>query len=219
MKHAIVVAALAMSALSAQSAEIPITYLPFQITAPGRYVLTSNLSYPGPTQFNDAAININAQGPVILDMKGFTITGVPSDHYSIGIIVGPASDPVPLIIRNGTLVNFQYGIITESFQQEGLKDITINNMSFNLDPTTPGAYEEIGVSFTAVRNSTVSNCSFSNGLYGIEDFGSPGGNVYSNDYFANSIDALLVGPFPPGTVHGQSLPIKIKHFSTAPPMQ
>jgi hypothetical protein len=220
MKHSVVVVtALAIvSAFSVQAAEITITSLPFTISAPGKYVLQSNLSYPGSNNSTAAAISINngAAGPVILDMKGFTITGLSSNHNSIGISIGPDPGQSPITIRNGSLVSFQYGVLTFSFQQEGLRNITVNNMIFNLDPATPGAYEEVGVMFSAVQDSTVSNCSFSNGLYGIEDFGSPGGNVYSNDYFAISINALLVGPFNSSFFHGARLPIRLNRCTFAP---
>jgi hypothetical protein len=222
MKHPIAVAALAiLSALPAHAAEITITYLPYTITAPGTYVLKSNLSYPGPTEFNVAAISIQAsEGPVVLDMKGFTITGLQSNlNDTTGIAIFDA--PNPLIIRNGSLVNFQNGISAYSFQEEPTGGITIDKMIFNLDPATPGAYGEVGVILSAVRNSTISNCSFSNGSYGIIDNGSPGGNAYSDDYFAISItEALLVEPFNASyTAHGERLPIRINRCSFATPTQ
>ena len=76
--------ALIMSALSAQSANIPILALPFKITAPGTYVLTRNLIYslaanvaPGSPGSPPPAITISSTTPgqIVLDLKGFSITG------------------------------------------------------------------------------------------------------------------------------------------------
>ena len=76
--------ALIMSALSAQSADIPILALPFKITAPGTYVLTRNLIYslaanvaPGSPGSPPPAITISSTTPgqIVLDLKGFSITG------------------------------------------------------------------------------------------------------------------------------------------------
>jgi hypothetical protein len=65
---------LIMSGLAAQSANIQITSLPFSITAPGTYVLVSDLNY---TAQSGAAITIlpNLSGPVILNLRGHTLTG------------------------------------------------------------------------------------------------------------------------------------------------
>jgi IS6 family transposase len=65
---------LIMSALSAQSADIQITSLPFSITAPGSYVLTSNLTYTGGGPA--ITINLSASGPVVLDLKGYYVNGI-----------------------------------------------------------------------------------------------------------------------------------------------
>lgn len=63
-----------LSALSAPAANIKISSLPFAITVPGTYVVTGNLTFPGTT---NAAITISTDipGPVIVDLKGFTLTG------------------------------------------------------------------------------------------------------------------------------------------------
>jgi hypothetical protein len=117
---------LIMSALTAQAANtqlattqaaktstIPISYLPFDITAPGTYVLTANLISTA-TRLNfegyNGAINISGalMGPVVVDLKGFTLTGPGAN--SIGIDIGAFSNGLtntyPITIRNGTLTKF-----------------------------------------------------------------------------------------------------------------
>jgi hypothetical protein len=66
---------LTMSALSAQAANVIISPLPFTITAPGTYVLTGDLACPPASGSHREAVNIPStlQGPVDLDLKGFTI--------------------------------------------------------------------------------------------------------------------------------------------------
>ena len=63
-----------VSAITAQAANIPISALPFNITSPGTYVLVSDLNYTAQT---GAAITIlpNLSGPVILNLRGHTLTG------------------------------------------------------------------------------------------------------------------------------------------------
>ena len=99
---------LIMSALSAQSANIPISYLPFPITAPGTYVVTRNLSFPlSATGIEAITISTAISGSVILDLKGFTLTGGGGDSIGIGIGVfagtnGPNSNPIT--VRNGSYI-------------------------------------------------------------------------------------------------------------------
>jgi hypothetical protein len=95
-----------LSALSAQAANIEISSLPFAITTQGTYVVTANLTFPATT---NAAITISTaiQGPVIVDLKGFTLTGAAGDSVGVGIGVfaetnGPNS--YPITVRNGSLV-------------------------------------------------------------------------------------------------------------------
>jgi hypothetical protein len=168
-----------LSVLSAQTANIPIYYLPFPITAPGTYVVTKNLS-SSETQ-NVAAITISTavSGPVILDLKGFTLTGNSGGSIGIGVSAGTnVPNTNPITIRNGTLANFAFGVVA-TLQT----DITVNNMTIHVGSSETNA---VGVFFGNVTSSTISNCSFSGGSFGIEDNASPGGNNYSNDTFVKS---------------------------------
>jgi hypothetical protein len=74
-----------LSALSAQAAIINIPSLPFAITATGTYVVTGNLTFPVTTNVAAITISTAIQGPVIVDLKGFTFTGAAGDSIGVGI--------------------------------------------------------------------------------------------------------------------------------------
>jgi hypothetical protein len=199
LKYTILTAALAiMSTLTAQAApssktSIPITQskIPFTISAPGTYVLTGNLTLPSGGFF---VINITTgiTGPVILDLKGFTLTGLGNSQSGVGISIGNgingAVNAYPITVRNGTINNFVLGVSVAA-----QSDVTVNNINFYL----PAGIGANGVSFDRVSNSTANNCSFNvlgiNGpTYGIVDAGSPGGNSYNNDTFVQVEIPLFV---------------------------
>jgi hypothetical protein len=198
-----------LSALSAEAANIKISSLPFAITAPGTYVVTGNLTFPiQPTGNTIAAITISTaiQGPVVLDLKGFTLTGAGGTSLGIGIGTfagtnGPNS--YPITIRNGSLVGFGFGVWAEGYNFALMSNITVNNLVIQLGypgPSINGA----GVIFASAVSSTISNCSFSGGAYGIEDTASPGGNNYSNDTFTG-VNPLFV------TTQNGGIPQVINH--------
>src|ERR1700759_2578803 len=78
-------------------ASIPIFSLPFTISAPGTYTVTQNLT-------GSLWISTGVQGPIVVDLGGFTLTGAgPGDGTSnIGILIGgfpggtDTSNPDPL---------------------------------------------------------------------------------------------------------------------------
>jgi hypothetical protein len=136
-----------------------------------------------------AAITISTaiQGPVIVDLKGYTLTGAGGDSIGVGIglFAGTGgSNSYPITIRNGSLVNFGFGVRAEGYNFAVLTDITVNNLIVQLGSGQSG--NGTGVIFGSVVSSSISNCSFSRGSYGIEDTASPGGNNYSNDTFVNT---------------------------------
>jgi hypothetical protein len=97
---------LIMSALAAQAADIQISSLPFNITAPGRYVLASDLTWSDQTG-NSSAITVLfvETGSVVIDLKGHTLTG-----GNTGIVVRGDRNSVSTTIKNGTLKGFQFAI-------------------------------------------------------------------------------------------------------------
>lgn len=178
------------SVFAAQAAPIPITALPFNITAPGDYVLISNLSE---SKSNPGGITISSTvaGKVTVDLKGFTISFV-SNSPAISI-VGPTNS-FPIIIRNGTFQDCYIGIGTNVGlgSTTPLNNITISNINFTF---SANATESIGIIFVNVGNSVVQNCTFTadsvfDGDGGINDGPTPGGNLYSNLTFTN-----IQGPF------------------------
>jgi hypothetical protein len=191
---------------------IQISSLPFTISAPGTYVLAGNLTAPI-TPYKVGAINIATAiiGPVIVDLKGFTITGPgpwQSGGITDGIIIGSdgsgVTNPYPITVRNGTINNF--GIAIESTTPDNLatvslSNITIDNIVFNL-PTTVDVIGIAGVWFNNTNSSIVSNCTFNlngttNGVtYGIGDHFSKGGNNYNNNSFLNISYPIVIQSLP-----------------------
>lgn len=192
-------AAMAAAPTCVLAAPIPITYLPFHITAPGTYVVTANLSYPAqPTNQNaNAAITIatSIPGSVILDLKGHTLTG--GGFYSVVVGIGffdgsTKANTHSITIQNGTVQNFGYGVWAE-IPGVNLTNIEVNSIAFHLSQTPNSS--STGVLFSQVNSSTVRNCSFFSAAdYGIRDLQSTGGNTYSNNTFnLGGADCLTVG--------------------------
>jgi hypothetical protein len=172
----LVMAALSLlSVLSAHAANIKISYLPFNITAPGTYVLTGNLSFTVTEVggINTGAINISTAiaGPVVVDLKGYTITGPGS--LSLGVTIGAiswnVSSAYPITIQNGTISNVELGVIAPS--SATLSNIAVKNIIFNITSTANAV--GYGVNW-GVSNSTVSNCTFNGATYGLADYNSTG---------------------------------------------
>jgi hypothetical protein len=182
LKNILLMAALGltMSALTAQAApKIPISAVPFNITGPGTYELVGNLTCTTPIA---AAITIsNITGPVILDFKGFTITGFAIGGSGTGVVIngGPNNPPTTgnpnsVTIRNGTVSMFQLGVLAES-----LNDLTISKMHFRGVP--PGdLHGGTGIQLNFVNDSLISDCTIASAGYGIVDNQSFGGNRYEN---------------------------------------
>jgi hypothetical protein len=190
---------LTMSAIAAQAADIQITSLPFTIAAPGTYVITGNLSFTAPTSpftstfFAAILIPTSLPGPVILDLKGFTLTSNGANiTASVGVgiggtFVGPlVANAFPITVKNGSLKNFQVGIWASQAAAvipPPLTNIEVSNMSFSS--------LEQGIIFIEVNSSTVKNCTFNKGS-GIEDSLSAGGNQYTTLTFNNAGETLTI---------------------------
>ena len=234
---------LIMSAITAQAAPkknppppppppIQISSLPFVISAPGTYVLTGNLAAPI-TPYKVGAINIATViiGPVIVDLKGFAITGPgpwESGGITDGIIIGSdgsgVTNPYPVTVRNGTINNF--GIAIESTTPDNLATITLSNITidtivFNLPPTTVDATGVAGVWFNNTSVSIVSNCTF-NGItndvtYGIADHFSTGGNSYNNNIFLYMFYPIVVQSAAPIQLPSSTSHLVLNSCQFAPP--
>ena len=212
MKKLLLLAAALLSALPAYSANIKIASLPFFITTPGTYVLTGNMNSSA-SGTNPAAINISpsVSGPVVVDLKGFTITGSAGFGLCVNIGIGfPAqSNAFPITIRNGTISNFSFGVWAESSQGVSafLSDITVSNLTINLSQNS--ADTSAGILWNFVNNSTISNCRITGGDWSVEDMQSQGGNTYSN-VTAFGSDGFWIDP-------ANSTPLTVNHASLAAP--
>jgi hypothetical protein len=166
---------LIMSALSAPAADKQITYVPFTITSPGKYVLASNLNCP-----SDPAINLNpsVSGPIIIDLNGHTLSGLGGAGVFIQGYGNPILDQSSVIVRNGTIEGFQVGVSVGWTTNVQIRNITFHNNTI------------YGVDFNHVNLSSVSNCNFINDVTGyiyqstgIQDYDTQGGNQCTNNHF------------------------------------
>jgi hypothetical protein len=145
-------AALALlSVLSAQAATSPtitITYLPYTISTAGTYVLKSNLQYPGSGPSRTPAITIAGPftGPVVLDLKGFTISG-PGSYIGYAYGIGVSGNNPGVTIQNGILTGFDTAVNAGS-----TSNLTVKNVTFRGD--------WVSVFFQYVDSSFVKNCDF-----------------------------------------------------------
>ena len=184
-----------MSALPVQAGNIPISALPVNITNPGTYVVTENLSYPvyGPA----IVIANNVTGEVIVDLKGFTLTGageIDNNHVSFGVSIGyyqvSATNHYPIIIRNGTLENFTVGIDAQQGGRGNLTDLTVDNLTITHPASAP--VQTTAVTFSC-SFSMVTNCRISDYEYGIgENEYGPGNNSFQKNRFTNVSSPLLL---------------------------
>jgi hypothetical protein len=142
------------TAQAASSTTITQSQLPFTISTPGTYVPTGNLTCPST---NTGAINIihNLPGAVIIDLKGFTLTGPGDGGTTAGIIIHTIEgyNSFPVTIRNGTIKNFYVGVTVGE-----QNDITVNNVTI-LEPSVPSTYQ-YGIIYERCNSSRVNNCTF-----------------------------------------------------------
>lgn len=193
------------------AAPIQIPALPFNINAPGTYVLNGDLSFTDIINNQDTglewdypAITISTaiSGPVVLDLRGHTILGnvVLTPTYipgGTGIAIGYAlpggvgpyifgpSNTNSITIQNGHLKNLSVGI--NVWASNVSSNIQIRNVTFD------NVYNSIVLSNTKL--STIADCVFSNTSFAIEDYGGKGGNQYINDTFKDSVanDITITG--------------------------
>ncbi len=133
----------------------PISSLPFSITQPGTYYVTSNLSSQG-TGIYISADNVN------VDLMGHTITFVGDVVNAPGITLEGAVDDLidNVTVRNGSVRGFQYGV-----RIDYARDCRIEGLHV-ADSTTSGVYFFNGAGLS--ERNTVKDCHIvRSGLYGI----------------------------------------------------
>jgi hypothetical protein len=203
---------LIMSAITTYAANMQIASLPYTISAPGTYVLTKDLSYSAQ---QGVAINIltTLGGPVVLDFKGHTITGVGTGNASFGIEIGGVSEyaenAYPITISNGTLQGFSIGIDAEQGNLAKTTQLTVKNMQFSTVTTNITTF---GVKLLNTSYSSINNCVFTGTEYGIDDDVTGANNSYANNTFNHVGYLILVGNT------GYPLPtVTVEHCATTAP--
>jgi hypothetical protein len=177
-----------LSAISAHAGWVPIPALPAVITKPGEYYFVGNMFYNNQAQVQStaaaaAAITINAPGgPVVIDMRGFTLTGL---EYNATFSIGYLIQSNDVMIQNGKIDGFLEQITnnTEEYPTPvtPVSEIYLLNLFFTL-------CGEQALSFYNVNSSTIRNCTFTMDNAGftgepgsvIVDVGSATGNSYVN---------------------------------------
>jgi hypothetical protein len=184
---------LALTIGNSYSATIPINAVPFTISRPGTYELTSNLT--SLVAGNAITINVPVAGTVVLNLNGFTINwnqNVGASGGTNGIAILYTNSPQSVVtIKNGTIGSedqgFWTGIAVNGNPPNGSNENYLANLT--IDNVTFAAERWSDVSLNQVNSATVSNCTFlglfpqSAVQYGIQDTGSQGGNRYVNDSF------------------------------------
>ncbi|MEM7479666.1 MAG: right-handed parallel beta-helix repeat-containing protein [Acidobacteriota bacterium] len=154
---------------------------PIQITQPGSYLLTSNLTVPDE---NTTAIEVTAEGPVQIDLGGFSISGVttcsgnPIVCTPLGTGSGINSDPSRSIsIRNGAI--------------RGMGGFAINVGSGLIEDTVVRGNGGTGIAAAAAI--VQSNVVIGNGSTGITN---GAGMILNNQVFGNGGTGIAgtVGP-------------------------
>jgi hypothetical protein len=186
----IILALFASFTVAGQAANIPITYLPFHITAPGTYVLNTDLTAP---YSKTPAITTNQPvGIVVLDLQGHTLHAAPVpfrelNTASYGILVhvnGGASGGIT--IQNGTVEGFAIGLETDTASPDKGGDDVIKNITFKNDPTS--SVNSIAIHLVNTSGVSFQGCKFVGaGHIGIFDEASEVGNGYSNLNFDGTL--------------------------------
>ena len=142
--------------LQAQDPRTPISSLPYNITSPGSYYLTANLTATG----TGKGITISADS-VTLDLNGFVLTG--SSGGVAGIKVPAAQKNI--LIRNGTIRSWTGGGINAANAANSvIQGIRLSNNSAPSPFSASNAALSVGNGST-VKDCVVTNNSNSNGIW------------------------------------------------------
>lgn len=137
-----------MLTLSQVEPRTPISSLPYVITAPGSYFLTTNLT--GVSGSSGITVQTNN---VTIDLRGFTLIGVPGALDGINAN-SLAINSQNLVVKNGAITGWpQNGLDADASVNSHFSDLNLVNNTY--DGLNPGAY-------AVVRNCVAAN----NGLEG-----------------------------------------------------
>jgi hypothetical protein len=192
------------TAASSQAATTTITALPFNISAPGTYVLATDLTVTSPSS-GTVAINISIPsflptGNIILDLGGHTIHG--------GAFTGMrVSSTGYITIMNGTLDGFLDGIDV-SMGGGSFSHLLIDNITFKSTK-----YTNFGITMSKTNGAVVSRCNFIGPMScGVSDRYSTVGSTFINLNF----DGNQTTNIQEGGMDGLPYPQTVS-FNTAPP--
>ncbi|HEV2435379.1 MAG TPA: right-handed parallel beta-helix repeat-containing protein [Verrucomicrobiae bacterium] len=161
-----------MKSLNQIEARTPVSLLPYTITNPGSYYLTTNLT--GVSGANGITI---ASGDVTLDLNGFRLLGVPGSLD--GIFVPTNALYLNLTVRNGTVRGWN-GSGVEAFNGENtiFERLTVSDVGgFGIDAygsvirdcqVDGSGNTGIAADVSEIRHCVVENCGFD----GIDTFDS-----------------------------------------------
>jgi hypothetical protein len=191
----LLLAILASFAASGQAANIPlqtpVSTVPVVITKPGHYYLVGNLFFTLPTPTSPpTAITVNAPGPVVIDMRGFTLSGggmvdFPADNYFTVDPTGILIQSSNVTVLNGTIHGFWNGV-TANATAAGYPTVYLSGI--DIEGITFSQADNDGTYLNHVNNSVVRNCQFIENYAGMTDSGSTTGNTYVNDKVVDSMN-------------------------------
>jgi hypothetical protein len=157
---------------NSQAATTTITALPFNISAPGTYVLATDLTVPslssGAVAITIYQSNFTPTGTIILDLGGHTIHG--------GAFTGMrVSSTNYITIMNGTLDGFSDGI--DVVMGGGtFAHLLIDNITFKSTKNNTS-----GITMSKTNGAVVSRCNFIGPMYcGVSDHYSTVGSTFIN---------------------------------------
>jgi hypothetical protein len=174
-------AVLAIASFAADSfGQTIINSLPYNIIAPGNYVLGSNLTYSSAA---GAAITIVSSN-VTLDLGGHYLYYPGTPTSNVGVYVHNAGN---VIIQNGIIAVFQFGVY---FDRTGGSALNSGNIVQNLRLTNVNDGVVLStVAGSIVRNNQITSLHGASGV-GIEILGG-GGNLVSGNVFSGFFDGVF----------------------------
>lgn len=145
-----------MKSLAEVEPRTAITALPYEINASGSYYLT------GPLFSATSGITVNASD-VTIDLMGFTISGTNSTgHHGIHVAGGTDVELSNVVIRNGGITTFDYGILVENTRGGEISGIISHQNTSNgiqLKQNDPGSCTDFTVTRCTLRANNSSGLS------------------------------------------------------------
>ena len=127
------------------------------------------MSFANPVVGPAITISTATPGPVVVDLEGFTLSG---NSGNTGVVIGAfagGSNLYPITVRNGTLNGFEFGVQVQGANFAVMTNITLEGLTVNEGNAAGNA---VGIVWIAVSNSTIRDCTFRGGDFGIEDVSS-----------------------------------------------